>query len=198
MSDLVSINLKRTVGPTKQLECDLSEQIWELNRRLAQLFPEAVDPNRVSVRVGIVHARDGILINSFENRLRVVGDLIKDPSEMLHTAEYIGFPLKLQGNMSPSRADRSICVICLEGINDITSGRTGNPLMPTALKCQHAFHIGCLSEMFASGRRNCPTCQAPFSKEDIEGIRSWIDSKRTFDPESFFGKKFSKGDASLY
>jgi hypothetical protein len=104
-------------------------------------------------------------INTFENRLKLVRDIIPEGTNAIYatdwTMQFCAKDMIFRGNLSPGgECDRSICAICCEPIVCITSGSIHNPKIPQVLECGHTFHRGCI-EMRSIGVQyaRCPICE---------------------------------------
>ncbi|HLB53236.1 MAG TPA: hypothetical protein VJK48_05990 [Chlamydiales bacterium] len=136
---------------------DPNEPIWQFSKRITPLIDrgEILSGNTSTHSFSTEHK----IVNTFNNRLRRVGEIVKHPEMGLYASINLRrLDPYFAGNCSPLGAEREICAICLDPMKLIASGRTDNPLIPIAISCGHAFHKGCIQNL-----EICPLCRAPIT-----------------------------------
>jgi hypothetical protein len=149
-------------GQRYEIKFEPTEPMWSFAARIATVLPNGFYNPKTPNHTIIFHGKP---INTFENRLIPVGNIITETEPRLCAIDWTlqcgAGTMIFYNALSPTDGcDRSICAICLEKINDITSGSTLNPMIPKVLKCGHTFHRGCINQAFnTSGNYLCPTCR---------------------------------------
>ena len=156
MSVTIKIALCTPVGQEVRVGFDPTEPTWVFCYRFGEKIPGALDLVSGTNRYGILY--QGREITTFANRLRPIGELIPPETQYVQAIEWsvragVGFIWK--GNASPLGGERSTCVLCSTEMRDIGALSLSNPLIPTTLKCGHAFHQRCLARWT---QNTCPTC----------------------------------------
>jgi hypothetical protein len=134
------------------------EPMWQFCQRFG--LAEGRLENNITLHVRFLHQK--VLINTYENRLKKVSELVLDPERGLHSLLMLGGDQCahiMAGNASElGGGDRDVCSICLESFQVICRGPKNNPWISCALRCSHVFHTGCLAEAVAVSAR-CPVCR---------------------------------------
>lgn len=149
-------------GQQYEINFEPTEPMWSFATRVATMLPNGFyNPKTPQHRLTI----NGVPINTFENRLTPVGNIVTKTSQRICAIDWTfqcgaGTMMFYNALSSTDGCDRSVCAICLEKIIDISSGSTMNPMIPKVLKCGHTFHRGCINQAFnTSGNSKCPTCR---------------------------------------
>lgn len=152
----------RITGQQYEIKFEPTELMWSFATRVATLFPDGFyNPKTPQHKLTYKH----VPINTFENRLIPIGNIISESNPRIFAIDWTlqcgAGTILFYNALSPTDAcDRSVCAICLEKIEDISRGSIQNPLIPSVLKCGHAFHKGCINQVFTTtGNKHCPTCR---------------------------------------
>ncbi|MEX0596437.1 MAG: RING finger protein [Candidatus Paceibacterota bacterium] len=120
----------------------------------------------------IVVGGQGAYVNTFENRHKLVRDLIKSGDRLFATMWVLGSPAKaimFKNNLLLSGyCYDTACGICLDEFSS-------NAVYDHILTCNHKFHYRCLADLH---QNKCPMCSADISPEYLEIIRKYVHDER--------------------
>ena len=149
-------------GKKYEITFEPTEPMWSFATRVAAMLPNGFYNSKTPRHTLIINH---VPINTFENRLIPVGNIITETAQRIGAIDWTlqcgAGTMIFYNALSPTDGcDRSVCAICLEKIIDISSGSTSNPMIPKVLQCGHTFHRGCICRAFnTSGNSKCPTCR---------------------------------------
>jgi hypothetical protein len=127
----------------------------------------------------IVEGGQGKCVNTFENRHKLVRDLIKPGDRLFASMWILGSPankIVFKNNLLASGyCYDTACGICLDEF-------ASNAVYDSILACKHKFHYRCLAQL---GKPSCPMCSAPISNECKTMVRKKVIRGGTDCPSCF-------------
>jgi hypothetical protein len=116
----------------------------------------------------IVAGGQGVYVNTFENRHKLVRDLIKSGDRLFTSMWILGSPanaIVFKNNLLASGyCYDTACGICLDEFSP-------KAVYDRILTCKHKFHYRCLAEL---KENKCPMCSTHISPECLETIRKYV------------------------
>lgn len=158
-------------GKQRMLPIIDKEEVRDFNLRVEKEYGQYNDGDTSLIAILYLD----VLINTTENRHKLIRDFITDDNEK--TKFYISLLpspalfVRLRGNVRKDHfiPDIKTCSICLEDFaEEGTAGTTPDDLW-IALSCLHRFHQKCLAEI---KNDSCPLCRKP-----LKYIETWILTK---------------------